>query len=436
MLAPLNSTMIAVALPSIMAEFHVGMGRAAWLVTIYLATMASLQPLAGKLGDRVGCRRLVLGGLVLFGLASLASAVAPRLWVLILCRALQGIAAACIVPNGAALVREVLPEEQRGRGFGYIATAVAIAAAAGPPLGGALIALAGWRAIFLVNVIVVLPSLLMGWQQLPASRATTTGHRFDIAGAIMLPVCLIAAAGLLMLLGRGATPVVMVTGSLVVCMMAIVFIQHENRHPDPVIKFGLFRHRAFAAANSGIGLSNLAMYTLLLSVPLLLVARGGFSSFQTGLVLTALSASMVALTPYGGRLVDRCGRRIPTVLGLLMLTLGTLPIAHAGIDIALPTLLIGLTCVGFGVGLSTSGLQTTAVECVPREEAGMASGIYSTSRYLGSILGSAILGTLLGAERSEVYNLGLVFVIVFIAALLAMIASLGLQAYPSVDAGA
>jgi DHA2 family methylenomycin A resistance protein-like MFS transporter len=178
------------------------------------------------------------------------------------------------------------------------------------------------------------------------------------------------------------------------------------------------------------------MYTLLLSVPLLLVARGGFSSFQTGLVLTALSASMVALTPYGGRLVDRCGRRIPTVLGLLMLTLGTLPIAHAGIDIALPTLLIGLTCVGFGVGLSTSGLQTTAVECVPREEAGMASGIYSTSRYLGSILGSAILGTLLGAERSEVYNLGLVFVIVFIAALLAMIASLGLQAYPSVDAGA
>ncbi len=434
MLAPLNSTMIAVALPNVMAEFNVGVAGVAWLVTAYLAAMASLQPLAGKIGDRLGRRRLVLGGLMLFGLASLTSAVAPRLWVLILFRTLQGVAGALIVPNGAALVREVLPEAQRGTGFGYIGAAVAIAAASGPPLGGVIITMAGWRAIFLVNVVVVLPSLAIGWKRLPSGRQTTAGHRFDWAGAILLPVLIIGTAGLLMSLGRNATPFRLVVGSVAVCAAATVFVWQECRHPDPVIKPRLFRHRAFAAASSGIGLGNLTMYTLLLSVPLLLANRNGFSSLQIGLVLTSLSASMVIVTPFGGRFADRFGRRLPTVVGLAMLTLGALPIALAGTDIALPTLVIGLTLVGIGVGLSTPGLQTTAVESVPREEAGVASGVYSTSRYLGSILGSTILGALLGTERHDVDNLGMVFVIVLMAALLATIASLGLQARPSANA--
>lgn len=430
MLAPLNSTLIAVALPHVMTAFKVGAAHVTWLVTVYLAAMASLQPLTGKIGDRWGRRHLVLGGLALFGLASLAAALAPTLWVLILFRALQGVAGACIVPNGAALIREALPAKRRGRGFGYIETAIGLAAAIGPPLGGVIIAIAGWRAIFLVNVVLVLPALFIGWNILAAGAAAAIEQRFDLNGAIMLPVLIMGGAGSLMSIKRSTTPLTLISGSLIIVVLTIWFIRHEYRHPDPVIKPQLFRHRAFTAANTGIGLGNLAMYTLLLSIPLLLASRSDANSLQTGFVLLALSASMVVLAPLGGRLADRFGRRLPTILGLTILALGTLPFALLGTSVTLLVLVIGLALVGMGIGLSTPGLRTTVVEVVPRAEAGVAAGVYSTSRYLGSILGSVILSALLGSKQHDVHNLTTVFIIVSVAALLATLASLGLQHQP------
>ncbi len=162
MLAPLNSTMIAVAMPGIIDEFDVTLVRAGWLVTAYLIGMASLQPVAGKLGDRFGRRSLVLSGLLLFGLSSLAAASAPTLWFLLAFRVLQAVAGALIVPNGAALIREVVPEERRGASFGLLGALVAMAAALGPLVGGLLVEAAGWRGIFYVNLLLVLPALVIG----------------------------------------------------------------------------------------------------------------------------------------------------------------------------------------------------------------------------------------------------------------------------------
>ena len=137
MLAPLNSTMIAVAMPDIMRHFDAGIATAGWLITAYLVAMASLMPLAGKIGDRFGRRRFVLGGLALFGLASLAAAAAPNLSLLLLFRVLQAVAGALIVPNGAALLRLAVPELRRGRSFGLLGAGVGLAAGLGPPIGGA-----------------------------------------------------------------------------------------------------------------------------------------------------------------------------------------------------------------------------------------------------------------------------------------------------------
>jgi len=457
MLAPLNSTMIAVALPAIMDEFSVGLGSAGWLVTAYLIAMASLQPVAGKLGDRIGRRRLVLGGLLGFGLASLAAAAAPHLWVLIALRVLQAVAGALIVPNGAALVRTAVPEMRRGGRFGLIGAAVALAAAVGPPFGGALITAAGWRAVFYVNLVLVLPALIIGWRRLPGDAATAGRRPFDVPGAIMLPIMLTVTVGLLMLASRGTTssvlvvgvlavidlspppmtsvlqPVVLVGGVLAVIVLMALFLRWELRHPDPVLQPHLFRRRAFAAANGGIALGNLAMYTVLLSVPLLLASRSESSTLQAGLVLTAMSAAMVVVSPLGGRLADTFGRRLPTTAGLALLTLGAVPLAAAGADIGLPPLVVGLALLGIGIGIATPGLQSTAVESVGTEEAGVASGIYSTSRYLGSIVGSAMLAGLVGAGRSDAAGLDRVFVIVLTAALLATVASLGLRARPEAE---
>ena len=432
MLAPLNSTMIAVALPRVMDDFDAGVRSAGWLVTAYLIVMASLQPVAGKIGDRLGRRRLVLAGLSLFGLASLSAALAPNLWVLILFRVLQAAAGALIVPNGVALVREVVQEGHRGRAFGLVGGGTALAAALGPPIGGVLVEIEGWRAIFFVNLVLVLPALVVGWRWLPTTDTSDTSSvrsQFDLMGAIMLSVLLVGAVGLLTSVTRGGNAWVFAVGAGTLAVIATAFARQEFRHPDPVVQPRLFRRRPFAAACSAIGLSNLAMYTLLLSVPLLLVRRNG-SDLQTGLVLTALSAAMIVMAPVGGRLADRLGRRVPTMAGLALLAVGVAPIAMMGADITLAALVGSLAVAGIGLGLSMPGLQTSAVESVGSREAGMASGVYSTSRYLGSILGSAILAGLLGADRSDVDGLSAAFVMVLAAAILALISGLGLRARP------
>ena len=390
MLAPLNSTMIAVALPGVMDDFGVGVASAGWLITGYLAAMASLQPVAGKLGDRLGRRRLVIGGLLAFGATSVGAALAPNLWVLLAFRTLQAVAGALIVPNGAALLREAVPEGRRGRSFGSLGVAIALAAGAGPPIGGILVEAAGWRAIFYANLVLVAPAVALGLRCLPRPKLAAATVHFDVPGALLLPI-------------------VISVGVAAAVTLGVAFAVQELRHPDPVFQPRLFRRRAFAAANGGIGLANLSMYTLLLSVPLLLIDRDGASSLRTGMVLATLSASMIVLAPVGGRLADRFGRRLPTVFGLAVLAIGALPIAMGGADIDMTTLVVGLSLVGSGLALATPGLQATSVESVRPEQTGAAAGVYSTSRYIGSILGSAIMAGLLGADRGDAGAMGMVF---------------------------
>ena len=432
MLAPLNSTMIAVAMPDIMQHFGVGIASAGWLITAYLVGMASLLPVAGKIGDMFGRRRFVLGGLALFGVASLAAAAAPNLSLLLFFRVLQAVAGALIVPNCVALLRVAVPEVRRGRSFGLLGAGIALAAGLGPPIGGALVEAGDWRAIFFVNIVLVIPALILGWHWLPRTAILSQKSKFDLAGAIMLPALLVLSAMLLMSIGRETSVAVLVGGSIAAVTIAGAFALQEFRHPDPVVQPRLFRRRAFAAANGGIAFANLAMYTLLLSLPLLLADRSGSSPLQTGMVLAALSASMIVLAPVGGRLADRFGRRLPTTAGLAVLTSGALVVAVGGAGISLVILVVGLILVGSGLAVATPGLQTTAVEAVDPLQAGVASGVYSTSRYLGSILGSAIMAGLLGTELGDTTGIGSVFLIVFVAAVLATAASLGMQARPEV----
>ncbi len=432
MLAPLNSTMIAVALPRLMVEFGADLATSGWLVTSYLITMACLQPVAGKLGDRFGRRPLILGGLIYFALASLAAAFATSLSWLLFFRVQQAIAGAIALPNGAALVREVVPAERRAARFGMVGAAVGLAAAAGPPLGGLLVELAGWRAIFYVNLVLVVPAVLLGLRSLPARPAQSSSGAFDLGGALLLLAVLAGTAGLLTQ-SRYSTGVGLpILGGVLLVMLAVIFLRREWHHPDPVLQPRFFLHPSFACANAAIALSNLAMYSTLLAVPLLLAALPGWGSARAGLVLTSMSATMVICSPLGGRLSDRWGRRWPTVGGLGLLTLGLLLLGLAGSEPVLPVLVGGLGVAGIGLGLSSAGMQAAAVEAVGKREAGVASGIFSTSRYLGSIVGSSVL-PLLCHPGSGVEGFATVLLVVVGTAFFSVVASLGLQHWPPAE---
>lgn len=422
MLLPLNSTMIAVAIPDIVRD-HPGNARAtAWLVSGYLVVMASLLPSAGKLGDRFGRRRLILLGLGWFFAASFGCALAPDLWLLIAFRLLQAIAGALVFPNALAVVREVLPEDRRGAGYGAIGSAIALAAAAGPPVGGALVALAGWRAIFVVNLPVVVAGLVLTLRTVPPDLGRSREGRFDVGGAIGLTVVL---AGCAWLLNPGRVPTWSVAvGAAGVIVALLLLLRYELVHPDPVLQPRFLRVPAFAAATAAIGLGNLALYGTLLALPLLLAHRHGWSSGEIGLALVALTAPMVVLSPLGGRMADRAGRRATAATGLVVLAGAMLPLAIVGGGADVPLLVCAMLGAGTGVAISTPPLQAAGIEALDLRYAGVASGLLSTGRYLGGIVAAGLVAASAAGAGSGDYTI--VFAFATGAALLAATLSIAL----------
>ena len=390
-LAPLNSTMLLVALPDVLDSFSARLSSGGWLITTYLIAVAAFQTPAGKLGDRIGHRRVFMAGLVAFMVASSAAAAAPTLLVLVALRMLQGVAIAGVFPNGWAMLRRSAPPDRLASRFAVVGSVLSVTVAVGPPLAGLLVDLAGWRAVFLVNLALAAPALVLARGIRPAPVPERAGA-FDLAGALGWAVLLVATAALLNAgTGEGGSALLLVAGLAAVGVVGVVLVRRALDHPDPVVQPRFFTRRAFAAANAGIGFSNLAWYLTLIVVPLALKDRPGATGLRTGLVLSAPALAFMVLVPVGGRLADRVGRRRPAVMGMSLMAAGLVPLPVAGAGIALPVLVPALMVAGAGLALASSAMQAAALDAVRPEESGAASGVYATSRYLGSILGSSLL---------------------------------------------
>lgn len=425
-LAPLNSTMIAVALPRIVDDLHTSVGTAGWLVTSYLLALAVVQPPAGKLGDRYGRRPFVLGGLFVFGLGSLGAALAPGLGFLIAFRLVQAVSGAVLFPNGIGLIRETIPAARRGRALGLVGACLSLAAGLGPPLGGLILSLGGWRSIFWVNVPLVAAALAIAWRTVPHRTAKPPPTPFDWLGSILLALLLSGTAGLVVE-GRHA-PVALLPGIPLLVIVGLVFVRRELTHHDPVIQLRFFARRAFGAANGAIASSNLAFYTLLLATPILLSRHLHWSSLRIGLALALLSIPMVVFSPLGGQLADRHGRRLPAVIGCSLLTIGLVPLAVQP-GLATFALCVCLVASGAGVGLSIAGLQASAIEAVDLDQAGVAAGIFSTCRYIGSFAGSIALARLLDGAHG-LTGFRAVFAMTLVGAAVSVVATLALPSRP------
>jgi EmrB/QacA subfamily drug resistance transporter len=396
-LAPLNSTMIAVALPRIQGDLDVSVTQTAWLVTIYLAAMAAGQPIGGRIGDLFGRRRVYLFGLVWFAAASVACAFAPNLLVLVIFRTQQALAGALTFPNGAAIVREVIPPGRRGSAFGIIGMAVATAAAIGPPLGGILVHAFGWQAIFWANVPIIALALALNIRHLPQPRPTDRARpAFDTTGSILFALSLSGLIALPALL-RDDRVAPAALALIVTLGLAAAFVRCELRVEHPVVDIRFFARRAFAAACASIALSNSVMYVTLLALPLYMTEIRGDSERVVGLTLMAMSALAAVTGPVGGRMTDTRGRWAPAVAGGVGLLAGAAILAGA-IDSGLLPIVIGLTVMGLGVGIQGAPVQTAAVESAPLAQAGSAAGIFSTSRYVGSVIGATLLAIIFATD--------------------------------------
>ncbi len=427
MLAPLNSTMIAVAIPSLLQDFGHSLAWGSWIVTSYLVAMAAVQPLGGAVGDRYGRRRLFLIGLILFLVATVVAALSWRIEVLLVARTVQAISGAAAIPNGTALVRSLVSPQRRGRAFGNVGSAIALAAVLGPSVGGILTAALGWRWIFAANLLLLAPALLLGWRLPADSPAAPRKSRFDLRGAALLTLGLISLV-LSLTAWRLPGASLLLAPALGLCAAAAGFalVRHSQRSPNPVLNLALLRARGFTPAVVTVLLSNLAMYTLLLSLPLFLTAWSPWDSARVGLLLAGLSLPTIVFAPLGGRLSDSLGRRAPAAVGMALITLGALPFLAVHPTWSWLVYTGPLVLIGAGLGLSMAPVQATAIETAPSSQAGQASGLFSTMRYLGSILGSSVMAAVLGGAVPPVGSFRVLYATLFLSACGATIAALRL----------
>ncbi len=421
-LAPLNSTMIVVALPEVLADLGASLTWGSWIVVSYLVAMAAVQPLGGSLGDRFGRRRLMLLGLGGFAIASAAAAFAPTVEILIAARTAQAITGASAIPNATALVRTLIPIRAQGRAFGLIGAGIGVAAAIGPPLGGLVTEAFGWRWIFALNLLALGPAVALASRIADPGRRSADG-RFDLAGAGLLLIALVSLALTATVWRVPGVPWPAVAALALTALVAAGLLRrHVARHPSPVVDLRLLARPGFLAAGVSILASNLTMYTILLALPVFLAQLVGWGARDVGLLLAGMSLLMLVFGPVGGWLSDRVGRRAPALAGTLIAMAGTAPLVAVSTGWTWSAYLVPLVVVGSGIGLAGAPVQAAAMQAARAGEAGQAAGMFSTMRYLGSILGAAGMAAILGAADDE-RAFRLLFALLVIAAGVAAAAS-------------
>lgn len=409
-LSPLGSTMIAVALPSIGSELGVGSGALTqWLVSSYLIVAIATMSPGGKLGDRIGHRRALIIGMVIYGAGSIVGFSLANLPSLAFARMAMAAGGAMTVPATMALLRNLVAPEKRARTFGYFGSVMGTAAGIGPLVGGELTALFGWRSVFIANIpVIFLAYFLIRRSADPQassrsgpdsevssrSRVARRSPPFDIQGSVLLGLgltLLVVAAQT-----SGSTALVAASGS---AGLLAVFVWWERRVEDPVLDLGLFLRPTFAASSAVIGLQNLAMYALLFQLPIFFEQVRDVEAGITGRTIIGMMIAMVVFSPVGGRVSESVGIRATVFVGTLTSLAGMYLVSDFEALRSPGDALIGLVLMGVGLGLTAAPSQAAAMSAVTRDNAGMAGGAVSTARYIGGVIGISVLGYLLSGEQ-------------------------------------
>ena len=386
-LTPLNSTMVAVALPALAEQFSSPAAAVTVLVvTGYLIATLVLSVPAGSVADRVGYARALTWGRWLFLGGSIVGAVAPTLSLVVVGRLLMASGGALINPTAMALLRISMPPERRARAFGTMGAVMGGAAAIGPGLGGWITTEFGWRMLFVVN----LPLLALSWLLEPrvdTGADTRERHgwtQFDWPGSVLLGVALASVT----LATRAAVPLAYWCAAAgVVAFVALVL--HERRTERPVLNLSFFRLRGFVAGAGVIATQNLAMYSLLIQIPFLY--GGGDEGSRLGLAIIAMTLTMAAMSPLGGWLVEWIGVRAVVTTGGLLAAMGVLGLTQLPVTARPSEIATRLLLIGLGLGLSTGPANASAITAAPPHQSAMASATVSMLRYLGAIGGTVIL---------------------------------------------
>jgi MFS transporter, DHA2 family, methylenomycin A resistance protein len=401
----LDVTIVNTALTSIGSSFGGGVTQLQWVVSTYTIAFAAFILTAGALGDRIGAKRVFIGGFAIFTAASLACALAPTVAILIACRAVQGLGAAILVPNSLALLNHAYPDgKQRGRAVAIWAAGASLALTAGPLVGGGLIALLNWRAIFLVNLPIGIVGL---WLTLRYASETTRSKQreIDAPGQIAAILALGLLAGALIEAGvQGWSNVWVITGFVLAAAFAVLFVLQELRAAQPMLPLSLFRHRMFTLT-SLVGLFvNVAFYGLIFVFSLYFQSVNGWSPLATGLAFVPMMAVVLPANLVAPHLAERIGTRVTIAAGAALAALGCLLLVGIEAGTSYAAICTQLIATGAGLGLLVPPLTSALLGSVERSRSGLAAGVLNSTRQTGSVLGVALFGSLV--EQSGAFITG------------------------------
>lgn len=388
-MSTLDSSMVNVALPTVMRHFHSPMPATEWVVLSYLLTITATLLFWGHLGDRLGRGRVYGTGMLIFALGSLSCALAPGLPSLVLSRFGQGLGAAMMMATGPAIIRDSFPPEQLGRTLGLVGMAVSLGLMSGPALGGLLIQFFSWRALFYLTVPIGLLFSLLAVRYLPRRRSAE-GAAIDWLGSLIMAGSLCLFTLLLTNLSAGGTRATIVFLAAPIPLLLAGFLVVEKRVRHPLLPLDIFADRFFCLGIASAALSFVNLFGAILLTPFYLDHLRGLPPADIGLVMMALPAAIMLTSPLAGWLSDRLDRGRLATLGLLLSSAAMFLLAASGPATGLISLTVRLALLGVGQALFLSPNSAAVLAHTPRHRTGTAAALLASARNLGMLLGISL----------------------------------------------
>jgi EmrB/QacA subfamily drug resistance transporter len=404
----LDNLVVTMALPAIRKELHAGIQGLEWTVNAYTLTFAVLLLTGATLGERFGRRRLFVGGLALFTLASAAAALAPNIGTLVAARAVQGVGGAIVVPLTLTLLSRAVPPEKRGLALGAWGAVGGLAIAIGPLVGGAVVEGASWQWIFWLNVPIGIVLVPLAWRMLeeshgPATKLDLPGVGLAITGLFGIVFGVVRGNSV----GWGSAQVL--TALTLGAALTLGFVLYELRAAQPMLPMQLFRSRGFAATNAASLFMFFGMFGSVFLLAQFLQTVQHYSPLASGVRTLPWTAMPVFVAPIAGILSDRIGGRPLLVTGLIMQATSLAWMASVtSVNVAYSSLVPAFILGGVGMGLFFAPVANVVLSSVRRDQEGIASGTNNAIRELGGVFGIAVLASVFTAKGG--YSSGHAFV--------------------------